>query len=101
MTVEQQQPLTTATALYDFTADDASQISFKAGDVITVHQMEDSGWWSGANPEGDVGWFPASYVEATQPTSDSSVKELSNSSYHIAIECLGKVHHGRRSRLLR
>ncbi|EMD42812.1 BAR/SH3 domain containing protein [Entamoeba histolytica HM-1:IMSS-B] len=50
----------TVTALYDYTAVDAGELSFKEGDVITV--LEKSGdWWSG-ELNGVKGIFPSNYV---------------------------------------
>ncbi|KAJ3324870.1 hypothetical protein HDU76_013312 [Blyttiomyces sp. JEL0837] len=55
----------TVTALYDYTPPDDSGLSFKKGDIITVHNQLTSGWWDGAC-NGERGWFPCNYV--SQPT---------------------------------
>ncbi|KAI9324097.1 ras guanine nucleotide exchange factor domain-containing protein [Zopfochytrium polystomum] len=49
------------TALFDFNALDESGLSFKAGDVIQVHNQLISGWWDGTC-NGARGWFPCNYV---------------------------------------
>ena len=38
------------------------QLKFKKGDLITVTQKEDGGWWEGTL-DGKTGWFPSNYVE--------------------------------------
>ena len=38
------------------------QLKFKKGDLITITQSEDGGWWEGTL-DGKTGWFPSNYVE--------------------------------------
>ena len=38
------------------------QLKFKKGDIITITQREDGGWWEGTL-DGKTGWFPSNYVE--------------------------------------
>ena len=39
-------------------------MSFKKGDLITVTQKEEGGWWEGTSHEsGKTGWFPSNYVK--------------------------------------
>ena len=38
------------------------QLKFKKGDIITVTQKEDGGWWEGTL-DSRTGWFPSNYVE--------------------------------------
>jgi len=52
-----------ARALYDYDADDDTEISFLPGDIITEIDMFDEGWWTGTGPDGKVGMFPANYVQ--------------------------------------
>ncbi|KAF9974088.1 hypothetical protein BGZ65_008916, partial [Modicella reniformis] len=51
------------TALYDFTGEQATDLSFKKGDVITVVKKTDSrnDWWTG-KLNGREGSFPANYT---------------------------------------
>ncbi|KAM8828006.1 drebrin-like protein B isoform 2-T2 [Spinachia spinachia] len=51
-----------ARALYDYQAVDDTEITFDPGDIITVVEMLDEGWWRGFGPQGDFGMFPANYV---------------------------------------
>ena len=40
------------------------QLSFKKGDLVTVTQKEEGGWWEGTSHEsGKTGWFPSNYVK--------------------------------------
>lgn len=47
-------------ALYDYTADDPTSLSFRQDDVIQVLTQLDSGWWDGII-RGVRGWFPSNY----------------------------------------
>ena len=41
-----------------------TQLTFKKGDLITVTQKEEGGWWEGTSQEsGKTGWFPTNYVK--------------------------------------
>lgn len=53
--------LTYAEALWDHTTMDENELSFRVGDVISVHLMVDHDWWWG-EANGFNGWFPASFV---------------------------------------
>ncbi|KAJ3141915.1 Unconventional myosin-Ie [Physocladia obscura] len=48
-------------ALYDYNATEADELTFKAGDIITIVSKDD-GWWTG-NLRGQKGLFPANYTE--------------------------------------
>ncbi len=50
------------TALYDYNATDATELSFKAGDSISVLDISGGEWWKG-ELNGTIGWFPANYVQ--------------------------------------
>ncbi|KAB5543883.1 hypothetical protein PHYPO_G00084730 [Pangasianodon hypophthalmus] len=52
-----------AKALFDYQAADDTEITFDPGDIITVVEMADEGWWHGYGPDGHYGMFPANYVE--------------------------------------
>ncbi|KAG2172376.1 hypothetical protein INT43_004918 [Umbelopsis isabellina] len=55
---------TTALALYDFNGEQADDLSFRQGDVITIVEKSDSqnDWWTG-KAGGRQGIFPANYVQ--------------------------------------
>jgi son of sevenless-like protein len=50
-------------ALYDFTSNDSSSLSFERGAVIEVLTQLESGWWDGLLSNDVRGWFPSNYVE--------------------------------------
>ena len=43
--------------------EDATEISFDPGDVITDIEKIDNGWWRGTAPNGHYGMFPSNYVQ--------------------------------------
>ncbi|KAI8803169.1 P-loop containing nucleoside triphosphate hydrolase protein, partial [Cladochytrium replicatum] len=50
--------LPTCKALYDYDASEADELSFHAGDIITIVSKDDEGWWTGSI-KGKKGLFPA------------------------------------------
>eukprot|EP00002_Diphylleia_rotans_P032209 TRINITY_DN6746_c0_g1_i1.p1 TRINITY_DN6746_c0_g1~~TRINITY_DN6746_c0_g1_i1.p1 ORF type:complete len:1802 (-),score=377.38 TRINITY_DN6746_c0_g1_i1:222-5627(-) len=52
-------------ALFDFVGADSSQLSFKAGQLITIVENDESGWCQGTVGE-EIGWFPYDYVEVVE-----------------------------------
>lgn len=49
-------------ALYDFVANEAGELTFHRGDVITVIESAYKDWWRGSL-HGNIGIFPTNYVE--------------------------------------
>lgn len=49
-------------AVYKFKGTNNDELKFKKGDIITITQKEDGGWWEGTL-DGKTGWFPSNYVE--------------------------------------
>lgn len=51
--------------LYEFTGEPgSSEISIKVGEILSVTRTDvGEGWWEGKNSQGEVGLFPAAYVE--------------------------------------
>ncbi|KAJ3257045.1 hypothetical protein HDU77_002882 [Chytriomyces hyalinus] len=52
-----------AKAIFTYTPQEANELSFNEGDIITAIEKVDEGWWQGKNPAGVVGLFPMNYVE--------------------------------------
>ena len=50
------------TVLYDFETPAPDEIALRAGEVITVLECDDGGWWRGEKASGEVGLFPFNYV---------------------------------------
>lgn len=49
-------------AEYSFQGENNDELRFTKGDIITVTQREDGGWWEGTLNE-VTGWFPSNYVK--------------------------------------
>ncbi|KAJ8345784.1 hypothetical protein SKAU_G00299770 [Synaphobranchus kaupii] len=56
-----QRPAMQVRALYDFTAEEADELGFSAGEVIEVMDSSDSSWWKG-RLRGRIGLFPTNYT---------------------------------------
>jgi len=50
-------------ALYDYVPAEEGELSFSAGEEITVTHKDESGWWTGTNSSGASGVFPANYTD--------------------------------------
>lgn len=64
-----------AVALHDFAAGSTDELSFKAGEHITVVSEVLDGWWMG-EVDGRRGLFPTTYTEIVQSSSISSKPAL-------------------------
>jgi len=54
-------------SVFKFKGTNNDELKFKKGDIITITQKEDGGWWEGTL-DGKTGWFPSNYVEdITEP----------------------------------
>src|SRR3989338_6663398 len=51
-------------ALYDYTADDEGEINLKEGDILSVVEIMDGGWWKGTvlGSDSPPGVFPSNFV---------------------------------------
>ena len=51
-------------ALYNNVAEEVDELNFKAGDLIELIEIDQSGWWKGRLlNDGSIGVFPSNYVE--------------------------------------
>ncbi|XP_063699124.1 rho guanine nucleotide exchange factor 7 isoform X2 [Culicoides brevitarsis] len=55
-------PVYTVQAEFNFKGSNNDELCFKKGDIITVTQKEDGGWWEGTLDD-KTGWFPSNYVK--------------------------------------
>ncbi|KAJ3122200.1 hypothetical protein HK100_012084 [Physocladia obscura] len=62
-----------ATAVYQYDAQEDNEIGFAEGELITDIEKTDEGWWQGKNSRGQIGLFPAAYVEEIKVSAASSV----------------------------
>ena len=53
-------------ARFNFKGEGEDTLPFSKGDIISVTQMVDGGWWEGMS-NGQVGWFPSNYVRDIKP----------------------------------
>lgn len=65
----------TVQAEYSFQGENNDELQFKKGDIITVTQREDGGWWEGTLNE-VTGWFPSNYVKEFKGMSKSIIKHI-------------------------
>lgn len=67
-------------ARYDFDGEHEGDLSFKKGDIITIHDhgtVDDKNWWKG-DVHGKVGLFPKNYVESVDPAEPAQKTEESH-----------------------
>lgn len=53
-------------AIHNFKGKNNDELCFKKGDILTVTQALDGGWWEGTL-QGNTGWFPSNYVKDHKP----------------------------------
>ena len=69
-------------AKYEFGGSTDIELQFKKGSVVTVIEKAENGWWKGIC-EGQVGWFPESYV---RPPPKAETKAESNHTPNVQEE---------------
>lgn len=69
-------------ALYDYQGENNDELCMKKGEVITVTQTPDGGWFEGTL-DGITGWFPSNYVEpVSAPPSSQDPSSCTDSINH-------------------
>ncbi|XP_071968882.1 growth arrest-specific protein 7 isoform X5 [Engystomops pustulosus] len=67
-------------SLYAFSGEQHQQgLKFEAGELISVLQVLDGGWWEGEK-DGVRGWFPASYVQVLEKPGTMNPQRIEDSS---------------------
>ncbi|XP_066587543.1 rho guanine nucleotide exchange factor 7 [Prorops nasuta] len=59
------------TALFSFKGKNNDELCFKKGDIITITQTDDEGWWEGTLHD-KTGWFPSNYVKEYRAADNNS-----------------------------
>ena len=59
-------------AIFDFEASSDQELTLRSGDLVTVLDKSDSGWWKG-ECEGGSGWFPETYVQPVASSTQEAV----------------------------
>ena len=65
-------------AKHDFAGTTDIELEFRKGSVIRVLEKADNGWWQGVH-QGQVGWFPESYLDPV-PLKRPAVNKAAGSS---------------------
>jgi len=60
------------TAIHDYVANEADELSFKEGDIVYVLDMSDTDWWK-ARIKGKEGQVPSNYLESTSHDGSTSL----------------------------
>uniref|UniRef100_A0A915CZE5 SH3 domain-containing protein n=1 Tax=Ditylenchus dipsaci TaxID=166011 RepID=A0A915CZE5_9BILA len=68
-------PVQTCTTLYTFVSQSPRELSLNKGDVVRLNRQLDDNWWEGER-NGQVGIFPASYVQLDESTSKDRLKAI-------------------------
>jgi len=58
-------------ALYDYEAEDESELTIKEGEILHVISETD-GWYYGTNAQGQEGNFPSNFVEPLEPLTNNT-----------------------------
>ncbi|XP_050528412.1 rho guanine nucleotide exchange factor 7 [Daktulosphaira vitifoliae] len=59
-------------AVYSFKGKNNDELCLKKGDIVTVTQKVDGGWWEGTLNE-KTGWFPSNYVREYLPQGENII----------------------------
>ncbi|XP_047489051.1 rho guanine nucleotide exchange factor 7-like isoform X1 [Penaeus chinensis] len=77
-------------ALYSFKGKNNDELCFRKGDIITVTQREEGGWWEGTLDD-KTGWFPSNYTKEHKPPEWQNTQEKLNTLVEDFIEDGGSI----------
>lgn len=66
----------TVQALYDYEPTNEQELLIRAGDMISVLQECDDGWWEGELADGTRGFFPSNFVQVIDENIDGIATEI-------------------------
>jgi len=49
--------------LFDYEPTAPDELALKLGEIVTVTEKEEDGWWKGSTADGRSGVYPSNYVE--------------------------------------
>ena len=61
--------------LHDYEPTDEDQLGFRKGDILSILQVADTGWWAAATGS-SFGWVPSGYVEAISEAMADSLRSV-------------------------
>lgn len=67
----------TVKAIYSFKGKNNDELNFTKGDIITITQVVEGGWWEGTLDD-VTGWFPSNYVKEYKPDANSRKGSLTS-----------------------
>ncbi|XP_067681364.1 nephrocystin-1-like isoform X3 [Haliotis asinina] len=62
-TIETTPSMRQFTAVEDYAGEEEGDLGFKKGDILTIIETRDDGWWVAENSEGDKGLVPSTYLQ--------------------------------------
>ncbi|KAI9320560.1 hypothetical protein BX666DRAFT_1909141 [Dichotomocladium elegans] len=61
--LQETEPIGTVEALYDYTAQQDEELSFKENDIMTLYENDDPDWFLVKNKAGSIGLIPSNYIQ--------------------------------------
>uniref|UniRef100_A0A2R5LE14 Putative guanine nucleotide exchange factor n=1 Tax=Ornithodoros turicata TaxID=34597 RepID=A0A2R5LE14_9ACAR len=72
-------------AIHNFKGKNNDELCFKKGDIFTVTQALDGGWWEGTL-NGTTGWFPSNYVKEHRADASKTGRVTSKIADHSPVQ---------------
>ena len=78
-------------AIFTFKGSNNDELNFAKGDIITITQKIDGGWWEGTL-NGTTGWFPSNYVKEVKQE-NSTVAQNGDGHLDLSIRRESQIHY--------